>query len=184
MLWPIAASVPLGVSVSDTGRRQDPAKTVAPRSNSLDESALRNKFNGHFFGNHLLLGLGVQANVAHNRFADQLCADELADARPGFGGVIGNDREISLFLVNNFIHETLRRANAHEPADHQASAVGDHADRLADGYRLHFISPIGQMIFCQRYCPIAALEGGNFRTSESLTRMLLPSTRFFGGENF
>src|SRR6185312_6784060 len=82
------------------------------------------------------------------------------------------------------LHGGFTLDNAEDVALLQASAVGDHADRLADGYRLHFISPIGQMIFCQRYCPIAALEGGNFRTSESLTRMLLPSTRFFGGENF
>ena len=65
-------------------------------------------------------------------FRTSFALDELANARAGLGGVIGNDRKISLSLADNFIHEALRCADAHEPPDQQASTVGDHRSRFLE----------------------------------------------------
>ena len=118
--------------------------------------ALIRSMRVHFTGNHLLLSLRVEADVAHDRFPHELCADELANARARHGGVIGNDRKISLSLAHNLIHEALRCADTQEPPDQQASTVGDQIDRLAERCGLHF-SPLcsEQQHFARDSEPIA-----------------------------
>jgi hypothetical protein len=45
---------------------------------------------------------------------------ELADPFTRHRGVIGNEGEVALSLPHEFVDEPLRRADAHEPADHQS----------------------------------------------------------------
>jgi hypothetical protein len=78
----------------------------------------------------LLLGFGIEPDVACDDALNELCANELADARPGLRRIVGDDREIAFSLPDDLIHQPIGGAHPHEAADHQPSPVGDHGDRV------------------------------------------------------
>src|SRR5271166_2116701 len=59
---------------------EDASQPGTPGSDALDQRALRNKFHVELAGDHLLLGLLVEADVTGNYFAEELRPNELADA--------------------------------------------------------------------------------------------------------
>ena len=123
-----------------------PAETKASRPDPLDERALRHELHRHFSGDHLLLGLRVETDVAHDRLADELRADELADARAWLGGIVGDHREIALPLPDDLVDHAFRRADAHEAPDHQARTVRDHGNGFGEGYRFHDAGSVDNVI--------------------------------------
>ena len=59
-----------------------------------------------------------------------LAATSLPIPLSGRRRVVGDHRQVAFVLPHDLVDEALRRAHAHEPADHQARAVGDHGNRL------------------------------------------------------
>ena len=43
--------------------------------------------------------------MAHDRLAQQLGADELADSLPGHGGVVGDDGEVAFLLAHDLVDQ-------------------------------------------------------------------------------
>src|SRR3954469_19800583 len=113
-------------------------------ADALYKRALRNELHFQLAGDHLLLRFSVEANVAHDRFAYELCADELAHAAAGCPGIVGDHGEIALILAHDLVDDPLRRADGHESPDHQARAVRYHGDRLLERNGLHIVSPSQQ----------------------------------------
>ena len=68
---------------------------------------------------------------------DQRCVEQLADAAAGNGGIIGDDGEFALFLPHQLVQQPLRRADAHEAADHDGRPIGDHRDGFFCGNGFH-----------------------------------------------
>ena len=81
---------------ADAGRRQDAAEPEAARPDALDERPLRDEVHLQVPGEHLLLGLRIEADVTHDDPPQQLGSDELADADARSGGVVGDHREFAL----------------------------------------------------------------------------------------
>ena len=52
--------------------------------------------------------------------------DQPANAETRLGGVIGDDGEVLAPGVDQGVDHAVRRADAHEAADHQDGAIGDH----------------------------------------------------------
>ena len=89
---------------ADARWRQHATEATAAGPYPLDEGALRRELDLDLTGDHLLLGFGIEPYVASDHTLYQLCADKLADACPGSGGVIGDDSEIALSLADDLIH--------------------------------------------------------------------------------
>ena len=68
--------------------------------------------------------------MAHDGLTQELGCNELSDTPTRRRRVIGDHREIAPLLADDLIDHPLGRAHSHEPADHQACAVGDHGNRL------------------------------------------------------
>ena len=115
----------LGGKRANAGRSEDAPQTKAAGANPLDERPLRDKLHLDFAGHHLTLGFGVEANMADDRLAHQLGVDELTDAVTRPGRVVGDHGELPLLLTHELVDEALRGSYPHEPADHQAGAVGN-----------------------------------------------------------
>ena len=90
---------------ADTGRSEDSAEPEASGANSLDQRALRNELDLQFAGHHLSLCLGVEADVADDRFADQPRRNELADPPPGDRGVVGDHRQVAFSLAHDLVDD-------------------------------------------------------------------------------
>jgi hypothetical protein len=86
---------------------------------------LRHQLHFKLAGEHLLLRLGVEADVAHDGLAHDPRADQLADANARQRIVVGDYGETALFLAHQLVDQPLGRAHAHEAADHHAGTVGD-----------------------------------------------------------
>ena len=104
--------------------RQHAAKAEAAGADALDQRALRHEVHLQLAGEHLLLRLRVEADMARDRLLHRAGADQLADADAGERVVVGDHREVPLALAHELVHQALGRAHAHEPADHHARAVG------------------------------------------------------------
>ena len=125
---------------ADAGGGEDAAEAEAAGADAFDQRALRHQVDLHLAGDHLRLGLGVQADVADDRLLHQAGADQLADAHAGHRGVVGDHGEIALALAHQFVDHVLRGAHGHEAADHQAGAVGDQCHRIGKGESSHRVS--------------------------------------------
>ena len=120
---------------ADAGLRQDAAQPMTAGADAFDQRALRHELHLQFAGHHLLLGFGIEADVAHDGLAHQLGSNELADSPARRRRVIGDHGEIALVLAHDLVDDPLGRAHRHEPADHQACAIGDHGNRLVESER-------------------------------------------------
>src|SRR4029077_19659216 len=101
------------------------AEAMTAGADAFDQRALRNEIHLQFASHHLLLSFGIEADMAHDGLAHQLCPDELADSATGRRGVIGDHRKIAFVLADDLVDDPLWRADAHESADHQARALWD-----------------------------------------------------------
>ena len=122
---------------ADSGWRQHATQAVAAGANLLDERALRHEIDLQIARHHLLLRLGVQADMAGDHLAHQFGADQLAYAATRQGSVIGDHRQVALALPNDLVDQADRRADSHESADQQTGTVGDHRNRCFERDRLH-----------------------------------------------
>src|SRR5438045_1049930 len=68
---------------ADAGRGQYTAESEATGADPLDERALRDELHVRLAGDHLLLRLGIEADVTHDRAPHEPRSDELADADAG-----------------------------------------------------------------------------------------------------
>jgi hypothetical protein len=66
--------------------------------------------------------------MAHDRLAQQLRVDQLADPPARRRRVIGNHGKVMLFLPHDLVDDALGRTHGHEAADHQACPIGDHGN--------------------------------------------------------
>ena len=124
---------------ANAGRRQHAAEAVAAGADLLDQRALRHEIDLQVASHHLLLRLGIQADVAGDHLAHQSGADQLADADTRAGGVIGDDGEVALALPHDLVDQPLGVPTRHEAADQQARPVGDLRNRCFERDRLHQI---------------------------------------------
>src|SRR5262249_39996715 len=124
-------------------RREHAAQTAAAGTHALDECALRNQFDLDLSGDHLLLGLRIEADVTGDQPADQAFVHELADALAGPGGVVGDHREIALALAHQLVDHALRAADGHEAADHHTRAVGNEGDGILHRDSFHGRPSVG-----------------------------------------
>ena len=97
---------------ADAGLRQDAAQSITAGADALDERALRHELHLQLTGHHLPLSFGVEADVAHDRLAQQLGADELADSPARHRRVVGDHSEIALVLAHDLVDDPLGRADA------------------------------------------------------------------------
>src|SRR5262245_39231187 len=74
---------------ADARWREHATEPVATGADAFDQRALRHKLDFHRLGNHLPLGLGIEADVAGDGPADKLGVDQLANAASGHGIVVG-----------------------------------------------------------------------------------------------
>jgi hypothetical protein len=88
-------------------------------------------------GHHLPLGFWVEADMAHDSLAQQVRLDQLADSAARRCSVVGDYSEVAQLSPHQLVDDALGRAHAHEPADHQARAVGDDGNRLFSRDRSH-----------------------------------------------
>ena len=137
---------------------------MAAGADALDQRALRNELDIQLAGQHLLLGFGVEADMADDGLAHQLGADQLADAASGHRGIVGDDRKVAFVLPYDLVDHALGRADRHEATDHQACAVGDHGNRLVARetvcYRPSVTSLLRGPAAIDRQCRAANLGGG------------------------
>ena len=110
---------------ADACGREHAAQAVAGGADALDQRALRHQLDFERAGQHFLLRLGVEADVARDGLAHHARANQLADAGAGQRIVVGDDRQVALFLAHQLVDQPLGRAHAHEAADHHARPVGD-----------------------------------------------------------
>jgi hypothetical protein len=68
----------------------------AAGANALNQGALRHENDAHLAGDHLLLRLGVEPDVACDRSADQARIDERSDTPPWYSGIVGDHCNIAL----------------------------------------------------------------------------------------
>ena len=125
---------------SHAGLRQDATKAVTTRTDAFDQRALRDKIALQFAGQHLPLRFRVEADMADDRLAHELRANELADAPPRRRRIVGDHDEVALLLADDLVDDPFGRADGHEAADHQAGAVGDERHRVGQGERSHLAS--------------------------------------------
>ena len=85
---------------SNSCRGEDTAKPDATGPDTFDERALRHQIDRHLAGNHLLLGLGVEADVAGDRPGEKTGPNQLANAPAGHRRIVGNDDQIALALAH------------------------------------------------------------------------------------
>jgi hypothetical protein len=124
------------------GRRQNAPQSVAPRADLFDQGSLRDQLNLQCAGDHLLLGFGVEPDMARDHLAQGLGADKLANTAAGHRGVIGDHRQVAALLAQQLVDDHVRGADAHETADHQAGPIGDQGNRFLDQDRTHRSSPL------------------------------------------
>ncbi len=88
------------------------------RANALDQRALRDELDLHFAGEHLLLGLGIEPDVACDHLANGTGSDELADADARQRRVIRDHREIAPALADQLVDDPDARAVADDVRMH------------------------------------------------------------------
>src|SRR6516162_10314981 len=108
---------------ADSGRREYATESAAAGADAFDQRALRNQIDRHLARDHLLLRLWIETDVACDGASHQTRIDKFADSAAGEGRVVGDDGEIAFSLPDQFIEQTFRGANPHEPANHQGRAV-------------------------------------------------------------
>src|SRR5262249_53033330 len=137
----LSVDIDLPLPLLDNGANsrgsEDTAKSATSGSYPLDESALRHQIDDHFAGNHLLLGIGIEPDMARDCLADQPCSHELTDAPHRGSRVIGDDDQVALFLAHELIDDAFGSSRTHEASNHETCPIGDHGDGIFDRYCLH-----------------------------------------------
>ena len=75
--------------------------------------------------------------MARDHVATSDASNSLPMPVPGTAGIVGDDGEVALSLPHQFVQQALRRAHAHEAADHDGRAIGDHRDGFFCGNGFH-----------------------------------------------
>ena len=109
---------------ADAGRSEDAAETDAAGANALDERALRRELDLDFARDHLLLRLGVEADVGGDELCNRAGRDELADAVAGGSRVVRDDGQVLDAAHDYRVDEPMGRADAHEAADQADAPLG------------------------------------------------------------
>src|SRR5262249_56543260 len=123
-------------------------KPIPAGADALDQRALRDQIDRHFSGDHLLLGLGIKADMAGDGAADEPGIDELTDTAPRERRIVRDNGQIAFALPHELVDETLGSSDAHEPPDHQGRTVGDERNGFGDGNRFHLkTSPRSRPLF-------------------------------------
>src|SRR4029077_12474189 len=64
---------------ADSCGSQHATQPITAGADTLDQRALRDEIDRHFFGDHLFLGFGIKANVASDGAADEAGINKFAD---------------------------------------------------------------------------------------------------------
>ncbi len=133
----------LGGCRADARGCQHAAQAMAAGADALGQGSLRAQLDADLARDHLPLRLGIQADVRRHELLDQLRFDQAGDAETGTPGVVGDDRQVLAALAHELGDQPMRRADAHEAADHERRAVGDLLHRGRDRYCfVHVRSPL------------------------------------------
>ena len=75
---------------ADAGWREHASEAAAARADALDEGPLGHQIDSDLVGQHLLLRLRIEADVACGQARDQRRVEQLADAFAGYRGVVAD----------------------------------------------------------------------------------------------
>ena len=122
---------------ADAGWREHASETATARANAFDEGPLGYEIDGDLIGQHLLLCLRIEADVACGEARDECRIEQLANAFPRDRSVVADQRKTALLLPDDFVKQALRRSDTHESADHDARPGRDHCNGFFDGNGPH-----------------------------------------------
>ena len=125
---------------------------------------MRHEIDGDLPGDHLLLSLGIEANVACDHLANEPSTNQLTDSSARHCSIVGNYGETALSLAHEFIDQALGRADAHKPSDHEARAIWNHSDGVLKGDGFHARLPtlvLSLQSFTREFRPPFFFEGSD-----------------------
>jgi hypothetical protein len=119
----------LGRQRSDAGGGEDAAESGTTGADALCKGPLWDQLHRELPGKHQTLRLRIGTYMRRNHPGDAAGRDEFANANTRPCRVIRDDREPARSALDESSDHTMRRADAHEAADHHRGIVGDQRGR-------------------------------------------------------